>query len=280
MALARRFGREGYRVGLLSRSQTKLDGYVKELDGLGIQAAGFAADVCNRPQLAAAIARMKAHFGSIDVLEYSPMIRFDAIHPVLSLDDQTTLYHLEYQVLGAVVAVKAVVDDMIAKGDGALLFTTGASAIATVSVMGDCSIGVAALRHYAMMLNVALASKGVYAGTLCIAAPLLPDALAERYWSMVQKRDQVEEIFGVPELLSAFDALVAGGLAEFYPPRLLENPPPPRNETERTRLILALYYLYIGAELTAEPAREAARARDLAQQLGGDIGLEFFGVKL
>jgi len=277
MAVARRFGREGYRVGLLARNQQKLDGYAQELKGLGIDAAGFSADVCDRPKLAAAIGRMKSHFGSIDALEYSPMISFQDIHTVLSSDAESTQKHLDYQVLGAIVAVKNVIDDMIAKGDGILLFTTGASALGVVPSMGDCSIGVTALRSYAYMLNVSLAPKGIYAGTLCIAAPLDNEHLANLYWDMGQKRDRVEEVYGIPSLLEAFDVLMAKGITQFYPPKLLRDPPAPRDQRERNQLLLALSYLLKGAVLVENPAAESARINALAQKYGGDLQKEHFG---
>lgn len=279
MALARRFGREGYRVGLLARNQQKLDGYVQELAQLGVEAAAFAADVCNRPQLAAAIGRMRAHFGSIDALEYSPMISFTDIHTTLASDAESTQKHLDYQVLGAIVAVRSVVDDMIARGDGILLFTTGASAIGVVPSMGDCSIGVTALRSYAYMLNVSLAPKGVYAGTLCIAAPLDNEHLANLYWDMAQKRDRVEEVYGIPSLLEAFDVLMAKGVTQFYPPKLLQDPPAPRNEVERNQLLLALSYLLKGSALTENPVAEGARINALARKYGGDLQKEHFGAR-
>jgi short-subunit dehydrogenase len=45
LSIAKRFGREGFVVGLISRTQKNLDPLTAELNAAGIMAAGFAADV-------------------------------------------------------------------------------------------------------------------------------------------------------------------------------------------------------------------------------------------
>src|SRR5262249_39234036 len=72
LSIARVFGRHDFSVALVSRSQEKLDGLVAELGESGVDAAGFAADVTDRPSLAAAFARITERLGRVDVLEYSP----------------------------------------------------------------------------------------------------------------------------------------------------------------------------------------------------------------
>jgi NAD(P)-dependent dehydrogenase (short-subunit alcohol dehydrogenase family) len=72
LSIAKVFGRNGFSVALVARTETKLDALVAELGEAGIDATGFAADVMDRPSLAAAFTRIKERFGDIDVLEYSP----------------------------------------------------------------------------------------------------------------------------------------------------------------------------------------------------------------
>jgi NAD(P)-dependent dehydrogenase (short-subunit alcohol dehydrogenase family) len=52
LSIARRFGREGFTVALISRSAANLDRLAAELADSGIQAAGFPADVRDRPRCA------------------------------------------------------------------------------------------------------------------------------------------------------------------------------------------------------------------------------------
>ena len=70
---AKRFGAAGFQVALLARNADKLDRLVAELDGLGVTARSYVADLTDRPGLAAALARVEADFGAIDVLEFSPV---------------------------------------------------------------------------------------------------------------------------------------------------------------------------------------------------------------
>jgi short-subunit dehydrogenase len=47
MAIARKFGAHGFKVALLARRAEALREYVQQLEQLGIEAAGFAADASN-----------------------------------------------------------------------------------------------------------------------------------------------------------------------------------------------------------------------------------------
>ena len=66
LAIARRFGREGFSVGLVSRNQEKLDGLAGELEADGITAAGAAADIRDSDGLAAAIRSLADRLGAVD----------------------------------------------------------------------------------------------------------------------------------------------------------------------------------------------------------------------
>ena len=72
-AVARRFGREGFAVGLISRTQSKLDDLASELEADGITAAGQAADIRDSDALAAAIGTLAGKLGPVEVLSYSPL---------------------------------------------------------------------------------------------------------------------------------------------------------------------------------------------------------------
>lgn len=54
-AVARRFGREGFAIALVSRDQTKLDAMAAELADGGVTARGYSADVRDAASLEAAL---------------------------------------------------------------------------------------------------------------------------------------------------------------------------------------------------------------------------------
>src|SRR5215475_3954723 len=86
LSIAKVFARHGFSVALVSRTQEKVDHLAAELAGAGADAAGFAADVTDRPSLAAAFTRIKERFGGIDVLEYSPAHSMEGETMIAPLD--------------------------------------------------------------------------------------------------------------------------------------------------------------------------------------------------
>jgi NADP-dependent 3-hydroxy acid dehydrogenase YdfG len=203
LALARTFGAQGFSVALISRNKAKLDGLVAELASDGITAAGFPADVLDRPALRTALESAKAHFGGIDVLEYSPA---DAsAGPLAPVDirqatPENVQPQIEYYLYGAMTAADVILPDLLAAGAGTLLFTTGAGSLYPVAQYGNVTAGGAALRNWALNLGQALSGSGVHVAHVAIAlmiadqapAPgvdFLPaDDIAPLYWDVHHTR--------------------------------------------------------------------------------------------
>jgi NADP-dependent 3-hydroxy acid dehydrogenase YdfG len=206
-SVAERFGREGFQVALISRGKDNLDALVTRLARHGIEAAGFTADVMDQKSLRAAISAAKATFGTIDVLEYGPSPERDSVMDALSITPTNAADHIARALLGAITAVREVLPDMLERDNGALLFTTGASATVALPSHASVGLGVSALRNYANVLHAALRETGVYAGTLMVATliqkntPGDPDLLAEEYWRMYLARNRFETVVGNLELI-------------------------------------------------------------------------------
>jgi len=206
-SVAERFGREGFQVALISRSKDNLDALVTRLAGRGIEAAGFTADVVDEMPLRAAIAAAKSRFGVVDVLEYSPSPESESVVDALAITRANAAHHVARALLGAVTAVREVLPDMLEHDEGALLFTTGASATVPLPSHASVGLGMSALRNYANVLHEALGGTGVYAGTLMIATRIQkntagdPDLLAEQYWRMYLERNRFEAVVGDLELI-------------------------------------------------------------------------------
>ena len=208
LSIARRFGREGFTVALISRSTAKLDALAAELGGSGIEAAGFAGDVLDRPSLTSALVTAAKRLGPIDVLEYSPAAHGApsglAMTDVLHVTPENVQHQVEFYAYGAITAVQAVLDGMLERGRGTLLFTTGASSAVTMPPMGNVGIAGAGLRNYALALNAALADHGVYAAHVPLGVYIgsggpetQPDTIAELYWDLYVSRDRPERLYSV-----------------------------------------------------------------------------------
>ncbi|MEO8192686.1 MAG: SDR family oxidoreductase [Gemmatimonadales bacterium] len=68
LAIAQRFAEHGASVGLIGRTQEKLDAAASGISDAGGKAAGFAADVRDYDALSSAIAATQGRFGEIDIV--------------------------------------------------------------------------------------------------------------------------------------------------------------------------------------------------------------------
>ena len=211
LSLGKTFGRHGFDVALIARSAERLDELTEKLAADGVTAAGFPADVTDRPALAAALDSAGGRFGGIDVLHYSspgagttetlrstgPLeVTVDNLGPQI----ESTCY-------GAITATRAVLPAMLAAGTGTLLYTTGGSSVTPAPVFVSAGMAGAALRKWALTLNRSLADKGVYAGHVAIGTwiagtpgapegtPLNePDDIARLYWDLHTRREPAEHL--------------------------------------------------------------------------------------
>jgi short-subunit dehydrogenase len=216
MSMARRFGREGFRVALVSRTDARHGKYLADLASHGIEATAHIADVTDKDRLAAVLKEI-GDIGDIELAYYGPA---PAILPRSIIDIDVAAAQSAFAwVWPAVQVAGAVLPGMVSRGTGGLLIAGGLSSIRPMPMLGQLALASAALRNYALTLNAALADRGVYAGTLTIgglvergdihamvtadaekygaaaAHTLDPDRLADAAWHMYQTRDHAEEVF-------------------------------------------------------------------------------------
>lgn len=222
MSVAHRFGRAGHRVALVSRTTTRHAGHLSSLADAGITASAHAADIRERDRIGALLDEIRERHGRIDVVYYGPAGLDPSAMPVpLTEARADAVEDAMSWVYPAVDVAANVLPEMIGRGDGALLFGGGLSAITPMPMLGSVAVSSAALRNYAVTLNAALAERGVYAGILTIggliergdihahvmahpetfgggAAPTLdPDDIAETAWDMYTRRDRAESVLNV-----------------------------------------------------------------------------------
>lgn len=212
MSIAHRFGREGYSVALISRTDARHEGYIAELAANGVEASAFAADVRDRDQLLSILDKI----GDVDVAYYGPGAPDLDVKPISSVTAAELEQAMSW-VYPAVDVVNHVLPGMVSRGSGGLLFAGGLSAVVPMPGLGALSVSAAALRNYALALNAELAEKGVYAGTLTVGgliergdihrlvtsqperfgqiATLDPDDIAEVAWRLHTERGRAEVVF-------------------------------------------------------------------------------------
>jgi short-subunit dehydrogenase len=197
MGVARKFGKEGFRIAMISRSKEKQRGYIEELNALGIEAHSFIGDMYSDVDIGRAFAEIKSRFGTIDVLNYSPqppLVKDLHDWMPLTMPREELMRKLQICFLSGVTCIEQVVHDMVARGKGTIITTATTSAIEPIMTLTPLSLGFAALRNYMHSLNQAVQDKGVHAGVMVLGLLVEkgdpygdPDVLAEKYYEFYLK---------------------------------------------------------------------------------------------
>ena len=196
-SVARRFGREGYDVALLSRSADQLVELGSALQAEGITTGGTAVDVTDDSALREAITRFAGHAGHLDALHFNPSA-FRHKDP-LALTPDELLADVRLGVGALLTAVQAARPFM----------SSGARVTATGSMAADepwneaASLGVqkAGLRNLVRSIDTTLKPDGIRAVSVTVRGALEtrtrfdPDLVADAIYAASrqdEKRWQVE----------------------------------------------------------------------------------------
>lgn len=202
-ATARRFGREGLAVALISRTQANVDRLAAELDEEGITARGYAANVREPEALRAALDAAASELGPIEVLQYSPVPAKDFMKPVLETTAEDLVGPVEQSVYGPVTAIQHILPGLRELGRGTILLINGGSAVTPNGTVTGTSIAFAGESAYGQMLHDALAPENIHVAQLIIPQGIgggepdhEPDALAERIWTLHSERGDFRTFVG------------------------------------------------------------------------------------
>jgi short-subunit dehydrogenase len=159
-AVARRFGREGFAVALISRDQLKLDALAAEL-------------------------------GPVTTVQYSPLPSRDYLKPVLDLTPELALEALQFSALGLIHSVRTVLPAMREAGHGSIILINGGTSVKARAGFAGTSLAFPAESAYGEMLYEALEGEGIRVRQLVIPGGIpklqLPhgiDDVASRLWEI------------------------------------------------------------------------------------------------
>lgn len=165
-AIARRFGREGYDVALISEDEASVAALGTTLQDEGIAVGWTVADVRDDAALRAAVTRFAEYTGGIDVVQHNVSIWRDAT--VLDLSADQLLDDVRAGAACLLTVAQAVAPGMRASGGGTIL-ATGSAAADTPSA-GAPTLGVqkAALRALVQAMALDLGPQGIHCATITI----------------------------------------------------------------------------------------------------------------
>lgn len=196
-AVARRFGREGYEIGLVARNAAFLKRQCEELSGLGIDACHEAADAGDLPRLRDAVGGLIDRLGRCDVLIYNASVMKPGVP--LEIPLERLQGELSVNLLGAFQTVGQLAPAMVERGSGAILFTGGGLAFEPYPEWTSLALGKAALRSLSLSLYKELSPKGVHVAVFAICGivepggPFDPDRIAEEYFRVGTAPKGVED---------------------------------------------------------------------------------------
>jgi NADP-dependent 3-hydroxy acid dehydrogenase YdfG len=188
-ATARRFGGQGYAVGLVARREEALAELGAGLRADGVRVEWSTAEAGDPSSLAAAVGSLVDTLGRVDVLLYNVSVGRQAAVPELTPED--LLGDLAAGAVGLQTAVRAVLPGMREAGSGTVLVTGGGSADRPIPSMATLGVQKAALRALAEVQARTLAPEGIHVATATIRGlvgedkQISPERIADLYTELV-----------------------------------------------------------------------------------------------
>ena len=188
LAVARRFGSEGFRVAMLARRAERLAELEKELKGAGVEARGYQADLGVEGLVRGAFQRIEAEMGRPSVLVYNASSG-RAGRPT-SLTERSLVSDFRINAVAPLWCVQEVLDGMMEAGGGTILLTGGGLALAPQADVASLSIGKAAIRSLAYSLAQELEPAGIHVASVTICGyvkedtPFAPELIADEFWRL------------------------------------------------------------------------------------------------
>ena len=202
-SLVRKFASEGYQVGLLARSPDYIQTLATELRASGTNALALPTDIGDSQMIETSFNTIHKELGGVDVL-----INHAGNAAWVEFAELTAeAFHRSWQVcaFGSFLCAQQVVPDMVEQRSGAILFTGATSAIRGRAGAIAFSSAKFAVRGLAWALAREMGPKGIHVAHIIIDGVidtprvreryqlsedeplLLPDDIAEAYWSLVQQ---------------------------------------------------------------------------------------------
>ncbi len=196
--VARKFGKEGFRVILMSRNEEHLKAYEHEFKAQHIEVYMQTVDASDLDSITQAFDTVKAQWGIPDVLFYNVGITTADADLTEKKDANLLLKRYQVDVAGAYHAIQQVLSAEFSQKEGAILVTGGGLGLYPMEEYLPLSMDKAALRAMCIALHNKLKEQDIYVGILTVTDTIMPGGkcdpalLAEDFWKLYTERKSAE----------------------------------------------------------------------------------------
>ena len=196
--VAEKFGKNDFRVILMSRNGEHLADYEKEFTEKGIEVYTKAVDASKPYSVTKVFDELKARFGAPDVLFYNVGITTPDTEIEEEKDVDLLMNRYMVDAAGAYHAVRQVLGEEFSKKNGTILVTGGGLALYPMYEYLPLSMDKAALRAMCLALHEELKKQNVFVGTVTVTGTIAPGEacdptlLAEDFWKLYTERKECE----------------------------------------------------------------------------------------
>lgn len=213
LALAEKFGAEGFAVALAARTADRLDAGVKALEAKGIRAVGFKVDLTDVKAIPGLLSSVRDKLGPISVLQWNAYA--SGAGDLLAVDAAEVRAPLDIAVTSLLATVQAALPDL-RTNKGAVLVTNGGLGLLDPQVdagavqwkASGLAIANAAKHKLVRLLSKQLESDGIYVGEVTVLAAvkgtawdngsskLEASSIAAKFWQLYTERRELSVPIG------------------------------------------------------------------------------------
>lgn len=158
--LCRRFAKAGMKVGAARRNAKDLTPLIEELEGLGVEARGYACDAREKVSVDQTFALLEIDLGTPNLVVYNVgSFVPGAVLDIIPEEFEDCWRRLCY---GALLVGQAAARPMVKRGSGTILFTGATAALRGGAGFANLAVGKFGLRSLTQSMARELGQKGVH----------------------------------------------------------------------------------------------------------------------
>jgi len=201
--VAEHFGAQGFKVGIASRTESKLAAFAKDLSSQGVEVATSAIDVAELDSVSAGLGKLEAELGAPNVIVFNvgsngPPGSDLGPKPLDEITPEIFEKHWRISALGGLHVARWAVEHLKAyEGKKTLLFTGGGLSTSPRPNHAGLASSKAALRNLSRVFYEVHKPNGLHVALVTVRGFVTPESekhspklIADVYWKLYEEKDQ------------------------------------------------------------------------------------------